>query len=43
MEYQSKYFEADLLRVDVNDIKKLIKKDNKLVITFFKKKENNID
>ena len=38
MEYQSKYFEADLIPLDINKIKTI---DKKLVITdFIKKKEN---
>jgi hypothetical protein len=38
MEYQYKYFENDLVPLDINKIKEIQEKNNKLVITEFKMK-----
>ena len=38
MEYQYKYFENDLIPLDINKIKEIKEKNNKIVITEFKKK-----
>ena len=40
LEYQSKYFEKDLIPIDINDVKKITKINDKLVITEFNKIEN---
>ena len=42
MEYQSKYFEKDLVIIDINEIKKIrIQKDQLIISDFNKKKINN--
>ena len=42
LQYQSQYFENDLIQKDITVIKKIIEKDNRLIITNFNKKlENN--
>ncbi len=38
MEYQYKYFENDLVPLDINKIQEIQEKNNKLVITEFKMK-----
>jgi len=38
LEYQFKYFEKDLIPTDINNIKKINKKNNKFIITNFNKK-----
>ena len=38
LEYQFKYFEKDLIPTDINNIKKINKNNNKLIITNFNKK-----
>ena len=38
LEYQLKYFEKDLIPTDINNIKKINKKNNKFIITNFNKK-----
>ena len=40
LEYQSKYFEKDLIPIDINEVKKITKINDKLVITEFNKIEN---
>ena len=40
LEYQSKYFEKDLIPIDINEEKKITKINDKLVITEFNKIEN---
>tara|TARA_B100000965_G_scaffold392453_1_gene402024 strand:- start:493 stop:804 length:312 start_codon:yes stop_codon:yes gene_type:complete len=40
LEYQSKYFEKDLIPIDINKVKKITKINDKLVITEFNKIEN---
>ena len=40
LEYQSKYFEKDLIPIDINKVKKLTKTNDELVITKFNKIEN---
>ena len=37
LEYQSKYFENDLVSLDINKIKEIEEKNNELVITKFNK------
>jgi len=39
-EYQSKYFEKDLIPIEINKVKKITKTNNELVITKFNKIEN---
>jgi len=39
-EYQSKYFEKDLIPIEINKIKKITKINNELVIKKFNKIEN---
>ena len=42
IQYQSQYFENDLMQMDITNIKKIIEVDDKLMITdFIKKLENN--
>ncbi len=42
LQYQSQYFENDLIQMDITKIKKITEKNNKLIITNFTKKlENN--
>ena len=41
LEYQSKYFEEDLISVDVNKIKKINTSNNNLIIKNFNKKKSN--
>ena len=42
LQYQSQYFENDLIQMDITAIKKIIEEDNRLIITNFNKKlENN--
>ena len=42
MQYQSQYFENDLIQMDITNIKKIIEVDGQLMITdFIKKLENN--
>ena len=38
--YQSKYFEKDLIPIDINSVKKITKTNNELIITEFNKIEN---
>jgi hypothetical protein len=38
LEYHLKYFEKDLIPTDINNIKKINKKNNKFIITNFNKK-----
>ena len=38
--YQSKYFEKDLIPIDINEVKKITKINDKLVISEFNKIEN---
>jgi len=40
LEYQSKYFEKDLIPIDINEVKKITKINDKLVISEFNKIEN---
>jgi len=40
LEYQSKYFEKDLISIDINKIKKITKRNNELIITKFNKINN---
>ena len=40
LEYQSKYFEKDLISIDINKVKKITKANNELIITEFNKIEN---
>ena len=40
LEYQSKFFEKDLIPIDINKVKKITKVNNKLVIMEFNKIEN---
>ena len=40
LEYRSKYFEKDLIPIDINEVKKITKINDKLVITEFNKIEN---
>ena len=40
LEYQSKFFEKDLIPIDINEVKKITKINDKLVITEFNKIEN---
>ena len=40
LDYQSKYFEKDLIPIDINEVKKITKINDKLVITEFNKIEN---
>ena len=40
LEYQSKFFEKDLIPIDINKVKKITKENNKLVIMEFNKIEN---
>ena len=40
LEYQSKFFEKDLIPIDINRVKKITKVNNKLVIMEFNKIEN---
>tara|TARA_B100000945_G_C20246862_1_gene532578 strand:- start:119 stop:427 length:309 start_codon:yes stop_codon:yes gene_type:complete len=40
LEYQSKFFEKDLIPIDINKVKKITKENNELVITKFNKIEN---
>ena len=40
-QYQTQYFEKDLIKIDIKKIKKLIKKKNHIKITDFLKKTNN--
>ena len=37
IEYQSKYFENDLITIDINSIKQIDKKKNQLIISNFNK------
>ena len=39
-EYQSKYFEKDLIPIEINKVKKITKTNDELVITKFNKIEN---
>ena len=39
-EYQLKYFEKDLIPIEINKVKKITKTNNELVITKFNKIEN---
>jgi len=42
IQYQSQYFENDLIQMDITNIKKIIEVDGQLIITdFIKKLENN--
>ena len=42
IQYQSQYFENDLMQMDITNIKKIIEVDDQLMITdFIKKLENN--
>ena len=38
LQYQSQYFENDLIQMDITKIKKITEKNNKLIITNFTKK-----
>ena len=40
LEYQSKFFEKDLIPIDINKVKKITNVNNELVITEFNKMEN---
>ena len=40
LKYQSKYFENDLILIDINKVKKIRKKNNELIITEFNKIDN---
>ena len=40
LEYQSKFFEKDLIPIDINKVKKITNVNNELVITEFNKIEN---
>ena len=40
LEYQSKFFEKDLIPIDINKVKKITKVNNELVIMKFNKIEN---
>jgi len=40
LKYQSKYFEKDLIPIDINKVKKIIKKNSELIITEFNKIDN---
>ena len=40
LEYQSKFFEKDLIPIDINKVKKITKENNELVIMKFNKIEN---
>ena len=37
LEYKSKYFENDLVTININNIKKITKENNELIITEFNK------
>jgi len=37
LEYQSQYFEKDLIQMDITKIKKITEKKDKLIITNFNK------
>ena len=39
IEYQSKFFEDELIKVDINEIKEINIKENKLIISEFNKKK----
>jgi len=41
LEYQSNYFEKDLISLDINKMKKIKEKNNKLIITEFNKRKIN--
>ena len=41
MEYQSKYFENDLVTIDINEIKEISIQKNQLIISDFNKKKIN--
>ena len=41
IQYQSKYFEKDLIKIDIMKIKKITEKNNIIKITDFVKKTNN--
>ena len=41
MEYQSKYFEKDLVIIDINEIKEISIQKNQLIISDFNKKKIN--
>jgi hypothetical protein len=41
IEYQSQYFEKDLVKIDVMDIKKISEKNNLIILSDFIKKNNN--
>ena len=42
LQYQSQYFENDLIQMDITKIKKITEKNNKIIIkNFTKKLENN--
>ena len=40
LKYQLKYFEKDLIPIDINKLKKIRKKNNELIITEFNKIDN---
>jgi len=40
LKYQSKYFEKDLIPIDINKVKKIRKKNSELIITEFNKIDN---
>ena len=40
MDYQHQYFESELSKIDINDIKKLTVKKNKIIIEDFKQLNN---
>ena len=40
-QYQSQFFEKDLVRIDITKIKKLTKKNNQIIISDFLKKTND--
>ena len=43
LQYQSQYFEKDLIQMDITKIKKITEKNNKLIITNFTKKLEDND
>ena len=43
LQYQSQYFENDLIQMDITKIKKITEKNNKLIITNFTKKLEDND
>jgi len=40
-QYQSQFFEKDLVRIDITKIKKLTERNNQIIISNFFKKNNN--